>query len=104
MNHVKSEHNIIGKTKIQLLYLLNPNFIALFALHVLCNIKTAMKSISTNPFLITGYQGPDYFCDRENSFFNVSIKEWQKYYINQSAPYGKDRTNKECILLYSKRK
>ena len=24
-----------------------------------------MKSISTNPFLITGYQGPDYFCDRE---------------------------------------
>ena len=65
MNHVKSEHNIIGKTKIQLLYLLNPNFIALFALHVLCNIKTTMKSISTNPFLITGYQGPDYFCDRE---------------------------------------
>lgn len=65
MNHVKSEHDIIGKTKIQLLYLLNPNFIALFALHVLCNIKTAMKSISTNPFLITGYQGPDYFCDRE---------------------------------------
>mgnify|MGYP006889483212 CR=1 FL=1 len=47
------------------IYLLNPNFIALFALHVLCNIKTAMKSISTNPFLITGYQGPDYFCDRE---------------------------------------
>lgn len=65
MNHVKSEHDIMGKTKIQLLYLLNPNFIALFALHVLCNIKTAMKSISTNPFLITGYQGPDYFCDRE---------------------------------------
>ena len=28
---------------------------------------TAMKSISTNPFLITGYQGPDYFCDRENA-------------------------------------
>lgn len=50
MNHVKSEHDIMGKTKIQLLYLLNPNFIALFALHVLCNIKTAMKSISTNPF------------------------------------------------------
>ena len=24
-----------------------------------------MQSISTNPFLITGYQGPDYFCDRE---------------------------------------
>ena len=24
-----------------------------------------MKSIPTNPFLITGYQGPDYFCDRE---------------------------------------
>ncbi len=70
MNHVKSEHDIMGKTKIQLLYLLNPNFIALFALHVLCNIKTAMKSISTNPFLM----------------------------------YGKDRTNKECILLYSKRK
>ena len=64
-----------------------------------------MKNIPTNPFLITGYQGPDYFCDREkNSFFNVSIKEWQKYYINQSTPYGKDRTNKECILLYSKRK
>ena len=65
MNHVKSEHDIMGKTKIQLLYLLNPNFIALFALHVLCKIKTEMKSISTNPFLITGYQGPDYFCDRE---------------------------------------
>lgn len=42
-------------------------FIALFALHVLCNIKTAMKNIPTNPFLITGYQGPDYFCDRENA-------------------------------------
>ena len=62
MNHVKSEHGTMGNTKIQLSYLLNPNFIAL---HVLCNIKTAMKSISTNPFLITGYQGPDYFCDRE---------------------------------------
>lgn len=24
-----------------------------------------MKNIPTNPFLITGYQGPDYFCDRE---------------------------------------
>lgn len=56
-----------GQHKIQLSYLLNPNFIALFALHVLCNIKTAMKNIPTNPFLITGYQGPDYFCDRENA-------------------------------------
>ena len=36
-------------------------------LHVLCNIKTAIKNIPTNPFLITGYQGPDYFCDRENA-------------------------------------
>ena len=42
-------------------------FIALFALHVLCNIQTAMKNIPTNQFLITGYQGPDYFCDRENA-------------------------------------
>lgn len=62
MDHVKSEHGTMGNTKIQLSYLLNPNFIAL---HVLCNIKTAMKNIPTNPFLITGYQGPDYFCDRE---------------------------------------
>jgi hypothetical protein len=62
MNHVKSEHGTMGNTKIQLSYLLNPNFITL---HVLCNIKTAMKNIPTNPFLITGYQGPDYFCDRE---------------------------------------
>ena len=65
MDHVKSEHGTMGNTKIQLSYLLNPNYIALYALHVLCNIKTAMKNIPTNPFLITGYQGPDYFCDRE---------------------------------------
>lgn len=52
MNHVKSEHGTMGNTKIQLSYLLNPNFIAL---HVLCNIKTAMKNIPTNPFLITGF-------------------------------------------------
>ena len=43
MNHVKSEHDIMGKTKIQLLYLLNPNFIALFALHVLCNTKNVIN-------------------------------------------------------------
>ncbi len=65
-----------------------------------------MKSISTNPFLITGYQGPDYFCDREKETASLmsALKNGKKYYINQSAPYGKDRTNKECILLYSKRK
>ena len=59
MNHVKTEDGTMDKIKIQLLYLPISNFIALFALHVLCNIKTAMKSIPTNPFLITGYQGPD---------------------------------------------
>mgnify|MGYP004714929609 CR=1 FL=1 len=62
-----------------------------------------MKSISTNPFLITGYQGPDYFCDREKEqLLNVSIKEWQKYYINQSAPYGKDRTIKNVFYYIQK--
>ena len=61
------KHGTMGNTKIQLSYLLNPNFIALFALHVLCNIKTAMKNIPTNPFLITGYQGPDYFCEKKKS-------------------------------------
>ena len=65
MNNIKSEHGTMGKIKMQLLYLLNSNFIALFVLHILCNIKTVMKNIPTNPFLITGYQGPDYFCDRE---------------------------------------
>ena len=71
MNHVKSEHDIMGKIKIQLLYLLNPNFIALFALHVLCNIKTAMKSISTNPFLKNENSDFKVLCDKVSNFPNT---------------------------------
>lgn len=41
------------------------NIIALFALHNLCNTVYAMKNKILNPFLVVGYQGPDYFCDRE---------------------------------------
>ena len=29
--------------------------------------RTRPNAYPTNPFLITGYQGPDYFCDRENA-------------------------------------
>lgn len=40
------------------------NFITIFALRNLRNDKTKMKP--NNPFLITGYHSPEYFCDRES--------------------------------------
>ncbi len=31
-----------------------------------CNILLPVKTKPANPFLVSGYQGPDFFCDREN--------------------------------------
>lgn len=65
-----------------------------------------MKNIPTNPFLITGYQGPDYFCDREKETASLmsALKNGRNITLISPRRMGKDRTNKECILLYSKRK
>ena len=59
-----------------------------------------MKNIPTNPFLITGYQGPDYFCDREKETASLMSALKNGRNITLISP----RRNKECILLYSKRK
>ena len=33
-----------------------------------CTIETVTMEALSNPFPVTGYQGPDYFCDREEEF------------------------------------
>ena len=47
-----------------------------------------MKNIPTNPFLITGYQGPDYFCDRKK-FSLLKFKNRKKNYIFIPPPRGR---------------
>ena len=46
-----------------------------------------MKNIPTNPFLITGYQGPDYFCDREKETASLmsALKNGRNIHILQSS-------------------
>ena len=56
---------------------------------------------SNNPFLISGYYSPEYFCDRERETQTITdalyngrniILISNSRYINQPAPYGKDGT------------
>ena len=64
-----------------------------------------MKNIPTNPFLITGYQGPDYFCDREKETASLmsALKNGRNITLISPTPYGKDRTNKECFYYIQKK-
>ena len=64
-----------------------------------------MKSISTNPFLITGYQGPDYFCDREKETASLmsALKNGRNITLISPRRMGKDRTNKEMYFTIFKK-
>lgn len=52
----------LSRIKIRFFYLPISNFIALYNL---CNVNYVIRKSPMNPFLIVGYQGPNYFCDRE---------------------------------------
>ena len=73
-----------------------------------------MKSISTNPFLITGYQGPDYFCDREKETASlmsalkngknitlISPRRMGKTGLIKNVFYYIQKENKICRLFLS---
>lgn len=49
-----------------------PNLIAIFALHKIRNVKYTTKMKPNNPFLISGYHSPEYFCDRKRETATIT--------------------------------
>lgn len=60
-----------------------------------------MKNIPTNPFLITGYQGPDYFCDREKETASLmsALKNGRNITLISPRRMGKTGLIKNVFII-----